>query len=170
MKKALEHLAFVREKFLEITDRFATFQAQSLNVHVEFPLLQRLALPIVVGTAKFPGIKIHDTCGGPHFLDKKRPAIRMGTALKMKESPIPKNSQESPTEPEGQGGRRNRQGAQDGGPDRADVRDPIRPKWAAGRSRPWPGCPTSSATAASRCSRLSADKDELSKQIGQLKV
>jgi hypothetical protein len=51
----------VREKFLAITDRFATFQAQSLNVHVEFPLLQRLALPITAGTAKFPGIKIHDT-------------------------------------------------------------------------------------------------------------
>ena len=61
LKKGLEHLAFVREKFLEITGRFATFQAQSLNVHVEFPLLQRLALPIVVGTAKFPGIKIHET-------------------------------------------------------------------------------------------------------------
>jgi hypothetical protein len=61
LKKGLEHLTYVREKFLEITDRFATFQAQSLNVHVEFPLLQRLALPIPVGTAKFPGIKIHDT-------------------------------------------------------------------------------------------------------------
>jgi hypothetical protein len=57
----LDHLAAVREKFLAITDRFATFQAQCLNVHVEFPLLQRLALPITVGTAKFPGIKIHDT-------------------------------------------------------------------------------------------------------------
>ena len=32
-----------------------------MNVHVEFPLLQRLALSIPVGTAKFPGIKIHDT-------------------------------------------------------------------------------------------------------------
>jgi len=61
LKKGLEHLAAVREKFLAITDRFATFQAQCLNVHVEFPLLQRLALPIEVGTAKFPGIKIHDT-------------------------------------------------------------------------------------------------------------
>jgi hypothetical protein len=61
LKKGLEHLAAVREKFLAITDRFATFQAQSLNVHVEFPLLQRLALPIMAGTAKFPGIKIHDT-------------------------------------------------------------------------------------------------------------
>ena len=61
LKKGLEHLAAVREKFLAITDRFATFQAQALNVHVEFPLLQRLALPIKVGIAKFPGIKIHDT-------------------------------------------------------------------------------------------------------------
>lgn len=61
LKKGLEHLAAVREKFLAITDRFATFQAQCLNVHVEFPLLQRVALPITVGTAKFPGIKIHDT-------------------------------------------------------------------------------------------------------------
>jgi len=61
LKKGLEHLAAVREKFLAITDRFAAFQAQALNVHVEFPLLQRLALPIIVGTAKFPGIKIHDT-------------------------------------------------------------------------------------------------------------
>ena len=61
LKKGLDHLAAVREKFLAITDRFATFQAQCLNVHVEFPLLQQLALPITVGTAKFPGIKIHDT-------------------------------------------------------------------------------------------------------------
>jgi len=61
LKKGLDHLAAVREKFLAITDRFATFQAQALNVHVEFPLLQRLALPITVGTVKFPGIKIHDT-------------------------------------------------------------------------------------------------------------
>jgi hypothetical protein len=61
LKKGLDHLAAVREKFLTITDRFATFQAQYLDVHVEFPLLQRLALPITVGTAKFPGIKIHDT-------------------------------------------------------------------------------------------------------------
>jgi hypothetical protein len=61
LKKGLEHMGAVREKFLAITDRFATFQAQCLNVHVEFPLLQRLALPVTAGTAKFPGIKIHDT-------------------------------------------------------------------------------------------------------------
>jgi hypothetical protein len=61
LRKGLEHLADVREKFLAITDRFAGLQARCLNAHVEFPLLQRLALPITVGTAKYPGIKIHDT-------------------------------------------------------------------------------------------------------------
>ena len=49
------------DQTLSVTDRFAAFQAQCLNVHVDFPLLQRLALPIVIGTATYPGIKIHDT-------------------------------------------------------------------------------------------------------------
>jgi hypothetical protein len=61
LKKGLDHLAAVREKLLAVTGRFAALQAQWLNVHVDFPLLQRLALPITVGTAKYPGIKIHDT-------------------------------------------------------------------------------------------------------------
>jgi hypothetical protein len=61
LKKGLAHLAAVRQKFAQITDAFAAFQAQALNVHVDFPLLQRLALPVTRGTARFPGIKIHDT-------------------------------------------------------------------------------------------------------------
>ena len=61
LKKGLEHLGDVREKFLGITERFATFQARCLNAHVDFPLLQRLALPIPMGSAQYPGIKIHDT-------------------------------------------------------------------------------------------------------------
>jgi hypothetical protein len=61
LKKGLEHLGAVREKFLAITERFATFQAQCLNAQVDFPLLQRLALPISVGSTQYPGIKIHDT-------------------------------------------------------------------------------------------------------------
>lgn len=61
LNKGLEHLAAVREKFLAITERFTSFQAQCLNAQVDFPLLQRLALPISVGSAKYPGIKIHDT-------------------------------------------------------------------------------------------------------------
>ena len=60
LKKGLDHLQAVRERFQDITDRFAGFQAQWLNVHVDFPLLQRLALPITVGAVRYPGIKIHD--------------------------------------------------------------------------------------------------------------
>ena len=44
-----------------VTDRFAAFEAQALNVHVDFPVFQRLALPIPHGVAKIPGIKLHDT-------------------------------------------------------------------------------------------------------------
>jgi hypothetical protein len=31
------------------------------NVHVDFPLLQRIALPITKGSVRYPGIKIHET-------------------------------------------------------------------------------------------------------------
>jgi hypothetical protein len=61
LKKGLDHLDAVRKRFQIITDRFAGFQAQCLNVHVDFPLLQRLALPVTIGSVRYPGIKIHDT-------------------------------------------------------------------------------------------------------------
>jgi hypothetical protein len=61
LRKGLDHLEAVREKFQAITDRFADYQATWLNVHVDFPLLQRIALPITKGTVRYPGIKIHDT-------------------------------------------------------------------------------------------------------------
>ena len=61
LKKGLAHLHAVRTRFQAITDRFAGFQAQSLNVHVDFPLLQRLARPVTAGSVRYPGIKIHDT-------------------------------------------------------------------------------------------------------------
>ena len=61
LKKGLDHLDAVRKRFQIITDRFAGFQAECLNVHVDFPLLQRLALPITIGSVRYPGIKIHDT-------------------------------------------------------------------------------------------------------------
>jgi hypothetical protein len=61
LKKSLDNLQAVREKFQTITSRFATYQAQWLNVHVDFPLLQRIALPITKGSVRFPGIKIHET-------------------------------------------------------------------------------------------------------------
>src|SRR5262249_17243943 len=55
LKKGLDHLEAVRERFQTITARFAGFQTQWLNVHVDFPPLQRLALPISVGAARYPG-------------------------------------------------------------------------------------------------------------------
>jgi hypothetical protein len=61
LKKSLDNLPSVRQTFLSITDRFAEFQAQALNVHFDFPLFQRLALPIMHGAIKIPGIKIQDT-------------------------------------------------------------------------------------------------------------
>ena len=61
LKKGLQNLNAVRSKFLAITDRFARLQAQWLNVHVDFPLLQRMALPITTGSVYYPGIKIHET-------------------------------------------------------------------------------------------------------------
>jgi hypothetical protein len=61
LRKGLEHLDAVRKKFQAISDRFAGFQAQWLNVHVDFPLLQRIALPITIGSVRYPGIKIHET-------------------------------------------------------------------------------------------------------------
>src|SRR6202140_5003648 len=61
LRKGLEHLNAVRTKFLAITDRFGGFQAQWLNVHVDFPLLQRIALPITAGSVYYAGIKIHET-------------------------------------------------------------------------------------------------------------
>jgi hypothetical protein len=60
LRKGLDHLDAVRQTFLTITDRFATFQAQWLNVHTDFALLQRIALPITIGSVRYPGIKIHD--------------------------------------------------------------------------------------------------------------
>jgi hypothetical protein len=60
LRKGLDHLDDVRRKFQEITGRFAGFQAQSLNVHVDFPLLQRLALPVTKGAVRYPGIRLQD--------------------------------------------------------------------------------------------------------------
>jgi len=61
LNKGLDNLETVRQKLISATDRFAGFEAESLNVHVDFPLFQRLALPIAFGKTKIPGIKIQDT-------------------------------------------------------------------------------------------------------------
>jgi hypothetical protein len=61
LNKGLENLNRLRQVLTGATDRFAGFEAQALNVHVDFPLFQRLALPVTVGKTRVPGIKIHDT-------------------------------------------------------------------------------------------------------------
>jgi hypothetical protein len=61
LKKALENLPAIRATLDEVTDRFTHLQAATFNVHVDFSLFQRLALPIQAGSMKIPGIKIHDT-------------------------------------------------------------------------------------------------------------
>jgi hypothetical protein len=61
LKKGLENLECLRQKLAAITDRFAGFEAQFLNVHVDFPLFQRMALPVMAGKTKIAGIKVHDT-------------------------------------------------------------------------------------------------------------
>ena len=61
LNKRLNNLQHLRQKLIAITDRFAAFEAQSLNVHVDFPLFQKIALPVTSGKTKIAGIKIHDT-------------------------------------------------------------------------------------------------------------
>jgi hypothetical protein len=61
LNKGLDNLDKVRHLLGAVTDRFAAFEAQALDVHIDFPLFQRLALPIPRGCGKIPGIKLHDT-------------------------------------------------------------------------------------------------------------
>jgi hypothetical protein len=61
LNKGLKNLEHLRRKLVATTDRFAAFEAQSLNVHVDFPLFQKMALPVTSGKTKIAGIKIHDT-------------------------------------------------------------------------------------------------------------
>ena len=59
--KGPENLERLRQRLVAVTDRFAGFEAQSLNVGVDLSLFQRVALPVTIGKTKVAGIKIHDT-------------------------------------------------------------------------------------------------------------
>jgi hypothetical protein len=61
LNKGLEQLPALHRKLIDITDRLAGVEADLLNVHVDFPVFERLAKPIAKGSTKIPGIKIHDT-------------------------------------------------------------------------------------------------------------
>ena len=60
LKKALERLPEVKKALHAVNDRFAGLSASTFNVHVDFSLFQRLALPITSGATRIPGIKIQD--------------------------------------------------------------------------------------------------------------
>ncbi len=60
VRKSLAHLHLFRERAIDILDRFAGLQANALNVHFDFPLFQRMALPITHVNTRIAGIKIHD--------------------------------------------------------------------------------------------------------------
>ncbi len=59
LKKSLANLPLVRDAARGIIDRFASFQAQTFNVHFDFPFLQQLALPVTCVHTRIAGIKIH---------------------------------------------------------------------------------------------------------------
>jgi hypothetical protein len=58
LKKSLAHWGAMRQRFQEITDRFAGVQAQNLNVHGQLDVLARLAQPVIQGKTKVSGIKL----------------------------------------------------------------------------------------------------------------
>lgn len=60
LRKSLEHLDSVRKTLAAVTDRFAAFEAEALSVHVDFPLFQRVAKPVLSGKTRVPGIKLHE--------------------------------------------------------------------------------------------------------------
>jgi hypothetical protein len=68
LRKGLDHLDDERQKFQIITSRFAGFQAQALNVHVDLPILHRRALPITRAQSairnRHPGYPRHPATGG----------------------------------------------------------------------------------------------------------
>lgn len=61
LKKALANLPAFAQAARTVLDRFAHVLAPTLQVHLDFPLLQRLALPIPCGALRLPGIKLHET-------------------------------------------------------------------------------------------------------------
>ena len=61
LNKGLDNLPVLRRTLVAVTDRLAGVEADLLNVHVDFPVFERLAKPVATGSTKIPGIKIHDT-------------------------------------------------------------------------------------------------------------
>ena len=54
LHKGLAYLEDVRQRLYQVVDRFAGQQAVNLNVHDDFTLLRRIALPVEAGGRKTP--------------------------------------------------------------------------------------------------------------------
>jgi hypothetical protein len=61
LNEGLANFEALRQTLAVATDRLAGFEAESLNAHVDFPLFQRIALPVTVDRTRIPGIKLRDT-------------------------------------------------------------------------------------------------------------
>ena len=59
-KKALEHLPEVAKKLQAVNDRFADAQAESLNVEMDYPLLEKLAEPCRLKSQRMAGIRLEN--------------------------------------------------------------------------------------------------------------
>jgi hypothetical protein len=61
LRKSLKYLPEIKEKFSQIVDRFADFQADTLSVRPECNLFQALSQPVILGKRKVAGIKLEHT-------------------------------------------------------------------------------------------------------------
>jgi hypothetical protein len=61
VKKSLKNLPVFKEKAYAAITQFVSHQAYSLDTHVDFPLFQRIALPITHGKSKLAGIKMESS-------------------------------------------------------------------------------------------------------------
>jgi hypothetical protein len=64
----------VRQRSIEILDRFAGLQAYALNAHFDFPLFQRLALPLTQRNTRIADIK-------PRMIRLMETIMHAGTCL-----------------------------------------------------------------------------------------
>ena len=100
LNKGLDHRDALPQKLVIATDRLANFHGQLLNVPVDFPFFQQLALPVASGKRKLPGIKLQDAPrlrlmevllhGGPQLAGWRPPQI--GQAIRTAFSLSPEHS------------------------------------------------------------------------------
>jgi hypothetical protein len=100
LNKSLENLESVRQTLAAVTDRFVEFEAHALDVHIDFPLFQRLALPLLSGSTKVPVSRSRTpACSAlwKSFSIAVRNAAAGVPAGSMMPSSLPTNSPRRPT-------------------------------------------------------------------------